>query len=381
MSKEVYITRIAKFLPNQPISNDEMEQYIGLIHEQSSKSKRIVLRNNGIKQRFYAMDKTGKATHTNSQMAALAFENLFKNHQEEIIKTELLCCGTSTPDQWMPSHAVMVHGWLKQTHAMEVVSPSGNCCAGMHALKYAWLALRNGDAAQAVVTGSERASRIMNNQSFEEEAKKLEALEENPYISFDKEFLRWMLSDGAAAALLQHTPNNNGLSFRIDAIEGVSYAHLVEPCMYAAADKTADGTFVSYMDMSQIDIMNNSVLSIKQDVKMLSKYIVDLGTDKLISMLKKYHLKADNIDLFLPHISSEFFRTKMDEGFRTKNLIIPQEKWFTNLAKVGNVGAGSVYLMLDELLNENKIIAGQKIVLAVPESARFSYVFAILTVV
>lgn len=381
MLNEVYITRIAKFLPNQPISNDEMEEYIGLIHEQSSKSKRIVLRNNGIKRRFYAMDKNGKATHTNAQMAALAIEQLFASNETELKEIELMCCGTSSPDQWMPSHAVMVHGWLAKSNAMEVISPSGNCCSGMHALKYAWLAVRAGDAKNAVVSGSERTSRIMHHQSFEEEAKKLEAMEDNPYISFDKEFLRWMLSDGAAAVLLNNKPNANGLSIRIDAIEGVSYAHQVEPCMYSAADKLPDGTFVSYMDFSPTEIMQNSVLSIKQDVKLLSKYIVDLGTDKLVSMLQKHYLPADKIDYFLPHISSEFFRSKMAEGFANKGLHIPQEKWFTNLSSVGNVGAGSVYLMLEELLNNNKLKKGQKIVVAVPESARFSYVFGILTVV
>ena len=381
MLHEVYITRLSRFLPNKPVLNDEMEQYIGLINEHSAKSKRIVLRNNGIKCRYYALDKNGKATHTNSEMTALAIRALFVNRQEEIREVDLLSCGTSSPDQWMPSHAVMVHGWLTEARDMEVVSPTGNCCSGMHALKYIWLAVKTGQSKKAVVAGSERTSRIMHHQSFEEEAKKLSQIEENPYISFDKEFLRWMLSDGAAAALVENKKNDTGLSLRIDAIEGVSYAHLVEPCMYSAADKMDDGSFVSYMDMSPAEIVSNSVLNIKQDVKLLSKYIVDLGSDKLISMLKTHSLAGDKIDWFLPHISSEFFRDKMDEGFRSKGLVIPMEKWFTNLAEVGNVGAGSIYLMLEELMRTNRLKQGEKIVLAVPESARFSYVFAILTVV
>ena len=381
MLHEVYITRLSRFLPNKPVLNDEMEQYIGLINEHSAKSKRIVLRNNGIKCRYYALDKNGKATHTNSEMTALAIKELFANRQEEIKEVDLLSCGTSSPDQWMPSHAVMVLGWLTEAKDMEVVSPTGNCCSGMHALKYIWLAVKAGQSKKAVVAGSERTSRIMHHQSFEEEAKKLSQIEENPYISFDKEFLRWMLSDGAAAALIENKKKENGLSLRIDAIEGVSYAHLVEPCMYSAADKMDDGSFVSYMDMSPSEIVTNSVLNIKQDVKLLSKYIVDLGTDKLISMLKAHNLPGDKIDWFLPHISSEFFRDKMDEGFRSKGLVIPMNRWFTNLSEVGNVGAGSIYLMLEELMRTNRLKQGEKIVLAVPESARFSYVFAILTVV
>ena len=60
---------------------------------------------------------------------------------------------------------------------------------------------------------------------------------------------------------------------------------------------------------------------------------------------------------------------------------IPQEKWFTNLTRLGNVGAASVYFMLEELLNSDKIKKGDTILCMVPESARFSYVYAYFTVV
>jgi len=60
---------------------------------------------------------------------------------------------------------------------------------------------------------------------------------------------------------------------------------------------------------------------------------------------------------------------------------IPQEKWFTNLTRVGNVGTASPYLMLEELMNTGLLKKGQQIMMMVPESARFSYAFAHLTVV
>jgi 3-oxoacyl-[acyl-carrier-protein] synthase-3 len=59
---------------------------------------------------------------------------------------------------------------------------------------------------------------------------------------------------------------------------------------------------------------------------------------------------------------------------------IPKERWFTNLSTKGNVGAGSIYLMLDELYTSGRLKVGDKILLAVPESSRFSYVFSLLTV-
>ena len=80
--KEVYINRAAHFFPNNPVSNEEMESYLGLINGKPSKSRGIVLRNNGIKRRFYALEKGGKVTHTNAQMVSLAVRELFKKNLE-----------------------------------------------------------------------------------------------------------------------------------------------------------------------------------------------------------------------------------------------------------------------------------------------------------
>ena len=126
---QVYIVRTAHFLPNEPVSNDEMEEYLGLINGKPSKSRRIVLRNNGIKRRFYALTRKGKSTHTNSEMAALAVKGLFTDAAEGMKDVQLITCGTSTPDQFLPSHASMVHGWLPDSGNAEVVSPSGACCS------------------------------------------------------------------------------------------------------------------------------------------------------------------------------------------------------------------------------------------------------------
>jgi 3-oxoacyl-[acyl-carrier-protein] synthase III len=378
--KEVYITRTANFLPNEPISNEEMEDYLGMIDNKPSKSRRIVLRNNGIKRRFYAITKEGKATHTNAQMTALAVKALFKSRPEDIKSVELLSCGTSSPDQMMPSHAVMVHGWLPESNAIEVVSPSGVCCAGMHSLKYAFMAVRTGDVHTAVSAGSERLSRVLRSDVFEDEVQKLTALEQNPYISFEKEFLRWMLSDGAAAFLLSDKKNEAGLNLRIEWLEGVSYANEMEVCMYMASEKMADGSLKSYMDYSPQEMVEQSVLSMKQDVKLLSENIVRLGGIKMKSLFEEKGLTSADIDYFLPHMSSEFFRNKIGEQLALNGLAIPNEKWFTNLDSLGNVGAGSIYLMIDELFNSGKLKQGEKIFLLVPESARFSYMYALLTV-
>src|SRR5580704_13230956 len=97
--RPVYITNTSIFLPNDPVPSDEMEEYLGYINNKPSKSKKIVLRNNGIVTRYYALNKQQKATHTNAQMTALAVKALFADNPEAIKEIDLLSCGTSSPDQ------------------------------------------------------------------------------------------------------------------------------------------------------------------------------------------------------------------------------------------------------------------------------------------
>jgi 3-oxoacyl-[acyl-carrier-protein] synthase-3 len=378
---EAYITRIAKFLPNEAVSNDEMEQYLGYINGKPSKSKAIILRNNKIKNRYYALTKAGAVTHTNAEMASLAVRALFDGSPEGLKQLDMLSCATSSPDQLMPSHGVMVHGYLPETDSIEVVSPSGVCCAGMHAFKYAYMSVKLGDKKMAVSCASERLSSVLRSDQFEDEIQQLVRLEQNPYLAFEKDFLRWMLSDGAGAFLVEGRPNEDSISLKIEWIEGCSYANQEEACMYMGSDKVEDGTLKSYKDYTPEEIQQKSILSIKQDVKLLGEKIVKLGFTKLKNILIEKGVSMDDIQYFLPHLSSYFFESKIDEFFTENGIPIPKEKWFTNLASKGNVGAASIYMMLEEVFNSGKLKRGEKILLAVPESSRFSYMFCLLTVV
>ena len=379
-SIEVYINKTSAYFPNDPVANDDMELFLGFINGKPSKSKVVVLRNNGIKNRYYALSKGGKSTHTNAQMTALAVKALFTDDTVTIKDMELLSCGTSSPDQVMPSHGVMTHGWLPESEAIEVVSPAGVCCAGMHAIKYAYMAIRTGDVKLAVATGSERFSGLLVSDVFEEEAQKLSELSDNPYIAFQKDFLRWMLSDGASAFLMSDKPNETGLSLRLDWIEGISYANEMKTCMYMGGEKMEDGSLKGFMDYTPEEIKNQSIFSIKQDITLLSDNIVTLGGKKIKEIFDRKGLSVADIDHFLPHISSEFFKSKIYDLVEIYGGGIPYEKWFINLYTVGNVGAASVFLMINELFNSGRLKKGETILLLVPESARFSYMYAMLTV-
>jgi len=375
----VYITKASKFLPGDPVENDDMEAYLGMMDGKPSRARRIILHKNGIKQRYYALDREGHVTHTSVEMCAKAVQGLLDDRLT-IDDLDLLACGTASPEQIMPSHGVQVHGLLGGEKNMEVVSFAGSCCTGMDAMKYCCMAVELDPTLNTVAAASERMSAWMRAQNFEKESEYLSQLEEQPMLAFQKEFLRWMLSDGAFALLLQGKPNPDDLSLRVDWIDITSFANVRETCMYAGGEKDADGTLRGWTLFPESEWLTQSLFSLKQDTRLLNENIVPLGIEFLMQLTKKHHFTPDDIDWFLPHLSSMFFKDLIMKGIEEK-FPIPEEKWFVNLPRVGNIAAASAFAMIEELMYSGRLRKGQRILMMIPESARFSYCYCMLTVV
>ena len=373
----VYITKASKYLPNDPIGNEQMESFLGLINQNASKARRIVLRNNGILKRYYALDAEGNPTHSNAQLTALAVKNLMGS-DVPWDTIEVLSCGTSTPDVLLPSHSAMVHGLLGG-HSVELNASSGVCNSGMNALKFGYLSVKSGNSTNAVCTGSERVSAWLRADKYENEVQLLAELEAQPVIAFKKDFLRFMLSDGAGAFLLENKPREGALL--IEWMDAYSYAHQLEACMYAGGDKLEDGSLKGWSEYTAEVWLQESVFAIKQDVKLLNENILVKGAESMRATLHKHQLVAEDITYFLPHISSCYFKERLYEALKGVGIDIPLERWFINLPEVGNVGSASAYLMLEALMQSGKLKTGDTILLSVPESGRFSYSYAFLRVV
>ena len=381
-SGQVFITRTASFLPNAPVANDDIERVLGQVGDRPSRARRIILRNNGIQQRHYAIDPaTGKCTHTNAQLTAEAVRRL-ADEFFQLNSIDCLATGTSLPDQLMPNHGVMVHGELGNP-ACEVVSTAGICASGIAALKYAWLAVLAGQAKNAVATGSDRASAVMHARNFAAESQhRVDALDNQPEIAFEKDFLRWMLSDGAGAFLLQPAPRPGQRALRIEWIDILSQAHALPTCMYAGAEKADNGSLSGWAGFSPVDWAQQSIFAVKQDVRLLNEAVVEHTLVKpLEKLMASGRLQASEVDWFLPHMSSAYFRQPMCDAMARIGFAIPPEKWFTNLTTRGNTGAASMFIMIDELLRSGRLAHGQKILCFTPESGRFTGSLMLLSVV
>lgn len=384
---DAYITAISSFLPGEPVANEAIDHYLGKADRVSARTRRIILANNGITSRHYAIDPvSGQPTHTNAQLAASAVRRLPGWSRSAPFRFDCLCCGTSSPDQLLPGHASMVHGELA-TAPCEVVSTAGVCLSGITALKYGAMAVASGMAARAVATGSELASSYMRTDFFTRvfgAAANSDGhrQQEHPAFSFEANFLRWMLSDGAGALLIEQRPSGP-TSLEIEWIELSSQAHRLTACMYAGCVKEPDGSLTGWRELVRRGVpLDQGMFSIRQDARLLNQEVLPaLVGSSLPTIVAKYGLRPEDIDWFLPHYSSGYFREPLGQHLQAIGFAIPQDRWFTNLADKGNTGSASFHIMLEELVASGRLRSGQRLLGLIPESGRFSVGYVMLRVV
>jgi 3-oxoacyl-[acyl-carrier-protein] synthase-3 len=384
MVTKVYITDLAGFLPNAPVGNDEIEQVLGMVGGKPSRSRRLTLRNNGIQTRYYAIDPaTGRYTHNCAQLAAESVRRVLQRGGLDLEQLDCLACATSGPDQLKPAHGHMVQGELGGP-PLEVVTTAGVCTSGMTAMKYAYMNIAAGLARNGVSSGAEFASSFMRGANFEAELEsRIADLEKQPELAFEKDFLRWMLSDGAGAALLSDTPNPERLSLRIDWIDGLSYAGEMPVCMYSGAIQRADGSLQGWREAPDAqDILKQSYFAVKQDARLLNELVLPATVQRALPQIAARHdLRPDDVTWFLPHYSSLYFRQRLHDAMVECGFGIPLTRWFTNLTSKGNIGSAAIYLIMEELMYSGNLKKGDRLLCYVPESARFSVYYMHLTVV
>jgi len=382
--QDVYITAAGVFFPNDPIKNDEVENYLGLVAGKASRFRKMIQRANGIKNRYYARDLNGKQTHLNEELAANAITDALQNRGISVNDIEMLAAATTWPDTLVPGFASMVHGRIGGG-IMDIVSPGGVCAASMQAFKAATNAIKVGDHNNAMVVASELTSRLLKSERFEKESELQHDRTgvADSYQYFNADFLRWMLSDGAGALLLENRPHPDKISLKVDWVELRSYAHEFPACMYMGISQTHDlkpeDSFHHYDTFSDADDAGLFVL--RQNTSLLEEgliaSVIAMGRD----LVSEGKIIAEQVKWFLPHISSKFLGDKLHPLAVAVGMSWPKEEWFTNLATKGNTGAASIFIILEELMHSNKLKAGDKIITMVPESGRFSVSYAQFTAI
>jgi 3-oxoacyl-[acyl-carrier-protein] synthase III len=372
----VYINSLGAYLPGPALDAEQAEQRLGLVGGRPSAAKKRVLRMNGIQTRHYALDEQGHPNHRNYEMASKAVRAALEASSLDAGRVDYLAAATTQSDLFVPGFASLVQGEAGIKRC-DIASFQGVCASAVAALQAAYHALACGRHASAVVCGSDFPSRQFRAPLLEE----LDTWKTDGRVPLDVEFLRWMLSDGAGAAVLQNRPNANRLSLRIDWIDLKSHADTLQVCMYAGAEKNAEGRLTrTYGETPGYgEAVAQGLFALRQDLSLLDK-IVPLGVAHYLELIESGKLSPD-FDWFLCHYSSHVFKGQIVDLLAKSQATIPPEKWFTNLYEKGNTGAASILIMLEELWASGRLQPGQKILAQVPESGRFITSFIHLTVV
>lgn len=372
---DVYINGLGAFLPGDPVPNAAMEDYLGRVFDKPSKYRAASLRQNRITSRHYALDTAGRALNSSAGMATAAIQAAVNNSEIALVDIGYLATASTLGDGLVPGLASHVHAGLN-LKAIEIANFQSVCASALMAFKAAYTQLKSGEHRCAAISGSEFSSRYFRPGNYA----CVESYQAAGEIPFQADFLRFTLSDGAGAAILETRPNARQLSLKIHWINIRSYAHLFEPCMTGGMVKQEQG-WKSWGDFGDpVTAAQAGALHLFQDFELL-KRMLPVWVAHYLDLIETKHIAIAAIDYVCSHYSSHNLREEITLLLQQAGAMIDANKWFTNLYTKGNTGTASIFIMLEELYRSGKLKKGEKVLCHVPESGRALNGFMLLEVV
>lgn len=372
--RDGYITGTGAFLPGPPVINDAMENHLGRIAGRDSLFGKKALRWNGVESRHYALAADGAVSHSNAQMCAEAVRNALDAARLDPRDLAMLATATTQGDLLAPGHAAQVHAEIG-VRAMEIASFQSVCGSSLMAAKAAWLSVRAGEHEVAAACAGEFSSRWFRPCFYEGTA----LVDAKGRLRAEADFLRFTLSDGAGAVVMEPKPRSGAL--RIEFIDVVSLAHRFDPCMWAGAtvdDRTDPHAF--WARSGPRAAHEAGAIALLQDFELL-KRVIRAWVGVYLEKVEAGRIVPAEVDHCLVHYSAKSLRAEIVSLLEDTAGMIPQEKWFSVLREQGNVGSASIWLMLDGLMKSGRVEKGQKILCVVPESGRALVGFMMLEAV
>jgi 3-oxoacyl-[acyl-carrier-protein] synthase-3 len=374
--RDVFITATGAVLPGPVIGNADIEAHIGLVCGRPSSIGRRALQWNGIQGRHYALDAQGRATHSNASMCAAAVRQALDEAGASLSQLQHLAAATTQGDFLVPGHASAVHAELGGG-PLELASFQSVCASSLMAAKSAWLNVRAGEADLACATAGEFSSRWFRPPFYEGS----DLIDHKGRLAMEADFLRFTLSDGAGAVVMEPRPRPGRVNLRVDWIDLVSLAGRFDPCMWAGSTPARRADMASgWSHAGPVAAQAQGAVALLQDFTLL-KAVIRAWIGVWLQKVDEGRIDPDAVDHLLCHYSARSLREEIVSLLQNTGGMVDEAKWFTTLPQSGNVGAASIWIMLDALMRSGKVEAGQKILCIVPESGRAMVGFMMLEAV
>jgi len=308
------ITTTAKYLPEEIISNQDLERILDTNDE-------WITTRTGIKERRILRDPE-KAT---SYMATEVARQLLEKRGISADEIDLIIVATMTPDMIFPSTACLVQGNIQAKNAW-AFDLSGACSGFVYGLNTGAQFIESGNCNKVMVIGADKMSSI------------LDYTDRSTAILF---------GDGAGGVILEAAREEGYgvLDARLysDGFNGKD--HLLMPgggSLHPASHETID----QHMHF------------IRQDGKQVFKAAVTAMADVAEEIMRRNNLTSDTIDWLVPHQANQRIIHATAE-----RMGITENKVMMNIQHYGNTTAGTVPICLAELDEQNKLHPGSNLVL------------------
>ncbi len=357
--KFVKLVGTGSYLPGNPITINEVDYYLGELTEASKKLQKWLGRMKILMDEMlevdyyhYAIDpKTREFTDDNITMSVKAAQKAIAKAGLQPEDIDLIVYGSAHQDQ-MPTASVRIQEALGIEQCGEM-SIHANCTSAYKSLLVASDFIKSGRYKNALVVSSSMSSSELRAEYYNQAIVKKEEL-----------FLRYFLSDGAGALVLQ------------------------------ASDEKKDGLFVEQTYMESIGGKKPSAMLNKRPAYWMNpKDEYDLGYHHLSQMfneqlrthfhdddgsvflnglkrmLQKYPINLSELKYFQVNFPSKHISELiMDE---CEELGICRDALYTKMSSMGYAGPPMAFISIDKIISEEKLESNDLILSFVTEVSKF----------
>jgi len=355
----VSIAGTGHFLPGNPIPPDEVDHYLGQLTEAPEKIRKWLDRIRALMKEMldvetyrFAIDPlTRKFTEDNVTMSVKAALNAIADAGMVPWDIELIVYGSAHQDQ-MPTASVLIQEKLGIEQCGEI-SIHANCTSAYKALLIANDLIKNGRYKNALVISSSISSSELIAEYYNQ-----------PLVKKEELFLRYFLSDGAAALVLKAEKNKPvGLLLEHVYMESIggrkpSAMGNRRPSYWMNPKEEFELGYHHLAQMFQEELSANfhepdGSVFMKGLKRMMDKYAIDLSS-----------LRFFQVNFPSKHITELI----MDECL---SLGIPRETLYTKMSTMGYIGPPMALLCLDKIKKEEKLNHNDLILSFVTEVSKF----------
>ncbi len=305
------ITAVGRFLPEDRLTNAELEQMVDTDDE-------WIRSRTGIRERRILRD-PDKAT---SYMATAAAKEALEKKGVGADEIEAIVVATVTPDMLFPATACLVQSNLG-AHNAYGFDLSAACSGFLFALSAAAQFIESGRHEKVLVIGADKMSSITN---------------------FTDRTTCILFGDGAGAVLLEPDESGNGLMDFYQRVNGETWESLCMPgggSLHPPTHETIDrGMHFLY-----------------QEGRSVFKYAVEGMADAAAMIMERNGLSGDDVKYLVPHQANQRII-----GATARRMGIGMDKVMMNIERYGNTTAATIPLCLADW--EHELMPGDDLVLA-----------------